>query len=173
MSGRRTKIPVKGGQGQGHGRHHHENGGAGRHVPSMPPPQSHSRQHSEPSNRLVPIRVNPIKKPGSFFEAMTNRSSASASAGVPQYSGGTMPRSGAYGWGHSRLGTNNFSSDANISKLSTFSSARGGLPLPPEGQQYRNGGTEPHRGGVVNPGMKLSPSTPILLSPGKESDSAA
>lgn len=164
LSGRRTKIPVK-----SQGRPYQENGGR----PSMPPmqqyQQNHSRQHSEPSNRLVPIRVNPVKKPGNFFEAMTNRSS---SAAVPQYSGGTMPRSGAYGWGHSRLGTNNFSSDANISKLSTFSSARGGLPLPPDAQ-YRNGGNEPHRGGVVNPGMKLSPSTPILLSPGKESDSAA
>lgn len=148
---------------QGHGRAYQENGGR----PSSQQQQSHSRQHSEPSNRLVPIRV---KKPGNFFEAMTNRSSQAA---VPQYSGGTMPRSGGagYGWGNSRLGTaNNFSSDANISRLSTFSSARGGLPMPPE-QQYRNGGNDPR--GVVNPGMKLSPSTPILLSPGKESDSAA
>lgn len=167
LSGRRTKIPVKSQQGRPYLQ---ENGGR----PSMPPMQqvqNHSRQHSEPSNRLVPIRVNPVKKPGNFFEAMTNRSSAAAA--VPQYSGGTMPRSSAYGWGHSRLGTNNFSSDANISKLSTFSSARGGLPLPPADGQYRNGGNDPHRGGVVNPGMKLSPSTPILLSPGKESDSAA
>ncbi|XP_039439320.1 serine/threonine-protein kinase 10 isoform X4 [Culex pipiens pallens] len=163
LSGRRTKIPVKG--SQGHGRAYQENGG--RPQSQQQHQQSHSRQHSEPSNRLVPIRV---KKPGNFFEAMTNRSSQAA---VPQYSGGTMPRSGGagYGWGNSRLGTaNNFSSDANINRLSTFSSARGGLPMPPE-QQYRNGGNDPR--GVVNPGMKLSPSTPILLSPGKESDSAA
>lgn len=160
LSGRRTKIPIK----NNPNRPYQENGT--RHTPSLPPLQSHSRQNSEPTNRVVPIRV---KKPGNIFEAMTNRSSS----GVTSYSGSTMPRGGSYGWGTSRLGANNFSSDANISKLTTFSSARGGLPMQANSEQHQNGDGGIRRSVVPSSGMKLSPSTPILLSPGKDGDSAA
>lgn len=159
LSGRRTKIPVK----HNPPRPYQENGT--RYNSSLPPHQSHSRQNSEPSNRVVPIRV---KKPGNLFEAMTNRSST----GVASYSGSTMPRGNNTGWGSSRLGTNNFSSDANINRLTTFSSARGGLPLQ-HLPQHQNGEGEVDRTVVPSSGLKLSPSTPILLSPGKRSDSVA
>lgn len=159
LSGRRTKLPIK----NTPNRPYQENGT--RHTPSMPPLQSHSRQNSEPTNRVVPIRV---KKPGSLFEAMSNRSSS----GVTSYSGSTMPRgSSSSGWGSSRLGANNFSSDANINRLTTFSSARGGLPLQ-HPSEHQNGDSR-IRGVVPSPGLKLSPSTPVILSPGKESDSSA
>ncbi|XP_062717324.1 serine/threonine-protein kinase 10 isoform X3 [Aedes albopictus] len=159
LSGRRTKIPVK----NNVNRPYQENGI--RNSSYLFPMQNHSRQNSEPTNRVVPIRV---KKPGNLFEAMSNRSSSA----VASYSGSTLPRGGNSGWGSSRLGTNNFSSDANINRLSTFSSARGGLPLQ-QHPQHQNGDGRNPRDALPTSGMKVSPSTPILLSPDRESDSAA
>ncbi|XP_055595563.1 STE20-like serine/threonine-protein kinase isoform X3 [Uranotaenia lowii] len=159
LSGKRTKLPVK-------NKNYRENGAGSRYVPSMPPLQNHSRQNSEPSNRIIPIRVNPVKKPGNIFEAMTNRTTISG--GATTYGGGTMPRTSNSGWGNSRLGANNCSSDANINKLTTFGSARGGAPL-----QQNSDARNSDASGVPNSGLKLSPSTPILLSPGKDTDSAA
>uniref|UniRef100_A0A182M0L4 Protein kinase domain-containing protein n=1 Tax=Anopheles culicifacies TaxID=139723 RepID=A0A182M0L4_9DIPT len=120
--------------------------------------------YSDSKDRVVSIRVNNQainRKPANVFEGMTNRSN------IPQShtsSGGTMPRRTSAGWGPSRLGENTFTtaSDANINRLTTFSSARGGLPLPTaNGSSGRN---------TTNPGLKLSPSTPVLLAPSKDDD---
>uniref|UniRef100_A0A182PTK0 Protein kinase domain-containing protein n=1 Tax=Anopheles epiroticus TaxID=199890 RepID=A0A182PTK0_9DIPT len=121
--------------------------------------------YSDSKDRVVSIRVNNQtmnRKPANIFEGMTNRSN------IPQphaaSSGGTMPRRTSGGWGPSRLGENTFAtaSDANINRLTTFSSARGGLPLPVEnGNTGRKTGTS---------GLKLSPSTPVLLAPSRRID---
>ncbi|XP_049289471.1 STE20-like serine/threonine-protein kinase isoform X1 [Anopheles funestus] len=120
--------------------------------------------YSDSKDRVVSIRVNNQainRKPANMFEGMTNRSN------IPQShvsSGGTMPRRTSAGWGPSRLGENTFAtaSDANINRLTTFSSARGGLPLPTaNGSGGRN---------TTTPGLKLSPSTPVLLAPSKDDD---
>ncbi|XP_055629310.1 STE20-like serine/threonine-protein kinase isoform X3 [Toxorhynchites rutilus septentrionalis] len=164
LAGRRTKIPMK-----NQSRLYQENGyGVRGSLPSHTSLQSHSRQNSEPTNRIVPIRVNPGKNPGGVvYEPVTDRPSTV----VPQYSSGTMPRS-SYGWGNSRLGVTNFSSDANINKLTTFSSARGGLSLQ-AANQYNNGCDGTHHSDVLKSNLKLSPSTPVILSPAKDYDSAA
>ncbi|XP_053659605.1 STE20-like serine/threonine-protein kinase [Anopheles marshallii] len=120
--------------------------------------------YSDSKDRVVSIRVNNQvinRKPANIFEGMTNRSN------IPQphtSSGGTIPRRTSAGWGPSRLGENTFAtaSDANINRLTTFSSARGGLPLPTaNGSGGRN---------ATTPGLKLSPSTPVLLAPSKDDD---
>uniref|UniRef100_A0A182QUV8 Protein kinase domain-containing protein n=1 Tax=Anopheles farauti TaxID=69004 RepID=A0A182QUV8_9DIPT len=123
--------------------------------------------YSDSKDRVVSIRVNNnhtiSRKPANVFEGMTNRSN------IPQPStytatGGTMPRRTSAGWGPSRLGENTFTtaSDANINRLTTFSSARGGLPLPTANGNGLKSGTAP--------GLKLSPSTPVLLAPSKDDD---
>uniref|UniRef100_A0A182MYC1 Protein kinase domain-containing protein n=1 Tax=Anopheles dirus TaxID=7168 RepID=A0A182MYC1_9DIPT len=121
-----------------------------------------SSYYSDSKDRVVSIRVNTNhtinRKPANVFEGMTNRSN------IPQphpASGGTMPRRTSAGWGPSRLGENTFAtaSDANINRLTTFSSARGGLPLPTANGS--NGGLKT----AAAPGLKLSPSTPVLLAP--------
>uniref|UniRef100_A0AAG5DKR1 Protein kinase domain-containing protein n=1 Tax=Anopheles atroparvus TaxID=41427 RepID=A0AAG5DKR1_ANOAO len=111
---------------------------------------------------IVSIRVNQVnhRKPASIFDGMSNRSN------IPQSyaSSGTMPRTTG-SWGTSRLGENTFASASDVSsvhRLTTFSSARGGLPLPHEAA---NGG---RKSGTT--GLKLSPSTPVLLAPSKDDD---
>nr|XP_040236682.2 STE20-like serine/threonine-protein kinase isoform X2 [Anopheles coluzzii] len=121
--------------------------------------------YSDSKDRVVSIRVNnqaTNRKPANMFDGITNRSN------IPQShqsaSGGTMPRRTSAGWGPSRLGDNTFTtaSDANINRLTTFSSARGGLPLPvANGTGGRNS---------TPSGLKLSPSTPVLLAPTKDDD---
>ncbi|XP_035898595.1 uncharacterized protein LOC118506060 isoform X1 [Anopheles stephensi] len=121
--------------------------------------------YSDSKDRVVSIRVNnqaTNRKPANMFEGMTNRSN------IPQpytATGGTMPRRTSAGWGPSRLGDNTFTtaSDANINRLTTFSSARGGLPLP--AANGSGGGRK-----TTTPGLKLSPSTPVLLAPSKDDD---
>ncbi|XP_058834945.1 serine/threonine-protein kinase 10-like isoform X4 [Topomyia yanbarensis] len=159
LSGRRTKNTHK----NDPYRYQHDNGSRTRHVPSMIPLQSHYRQCSEPNNRIVPIRVNQVKKPGNIFEGMTNRSSV----GLSQHLGGTMPRVG-FGWVNSRLGTTNFPSEASVNKLTTFSSASGGLPLQSV-VQHQNGDRAVYRDGKPSSALKLSPSTPLLFSPSTDS----
>ncbi|XP_053671494.1 STE20-like serine/threonine-protein kinase [Anopheles nili] len=121
------------------------------------PPMSY---YADSKDRVVSIRVNNQavnRKPANVFEGMTNRTNAPT--------GGTMPRRTSAGWGSTRLGENTFAtaSDANINRLTTFSSARGGLPLP-----TTNGNDGSRKSGM--PGLKLSPSTPVLLTPSREDD---
>uniref|UniRef100_A0A182V124 Protein kinase domain-containing protein n=1 Tax=Anopheles merus TaxID=30066 RepID=A0A182V124_ANOME len=121
--------------------------------------------YSDSKDRVVSIRVNnqaTNRKPANMFDGITNRSNISQSH--QSASGGTMPRRTSAGWGPCRLGENTFTtaSDANINRLTTFSSARGGLPLPvANGTGGRNS---------TPSGLKLSPSTPVLLAPTKDDD---
>uniref|UniRef100_A0A182JPX8 Protein kinase domain-containing protein n=1 Tax=Anopheles christyi TaxID=43041 RepID=A0A182JPX8_9DIPT len=121
--------------------------------------------YSDSKDRVVSIRVNnqaTNRKPANIFEGITNRSNIPQAQ--PASSGSTMPRRTSAGWGPSRLGDNTYTtaSDANINRLTTFSSARGGLPLPvANGSGGRNS---------TPSGLKLSPSTPILLAPSKDDD---
>ncbi|XP_050081303.1 uncharacterized protein LOC126568751 [Anopheles maculipalpis] len=136
-------------------------GGGSRGTPTGP-----MAYYSDSKDRVVSIRVNnqtTNRKPANIFEGMSNRSN------IPQpytASGGTMPRRTSAGWGPSRLGDNTFTtaSDANINRLTTFSSARGGLPLP-TANGSGGGGLK-----TTTPGLKLSPSTPVLLAPSKDDD---
>ncbi|ETN62420.1 polo kinase kinase [Anopheles darlingi] len=172
LSGKRTRIPIKSflhthiksskssysGGGSYGGR---DNGVISAYYNSPP----NRTRPPEPKDRIVSIRVNQTtpRKPANMFDGMSNRSN------IPQYyhpdSSGTMPRT-SVGWGQTRLGENTFTnggSDANLNRLTTFSSARGGLPLAPvrsEGMGRKSG----------TPGLKLSPSTPVLLTPSKGDD---
>ncbi|XP_052873307.1 STE20-like serine/threonine-protein kinase [Anopheles cruzii] len=186
-SGKRTRIPIKS--------FLHSTAGssssaastyglaAGPQARSGGPSSNYSASQSrltEPKDRgMVSIRLNstaastsstpPSRKPINIFDGMTNRSN------IPQYLTGsgmvttTMPRS-SVGWGPSRLGENSFTaSDANLNhRLTTFSSARGGLPLP--AAAVPTGGTMPGRKSGPPGGLKLSPSTPVLLAPSKDDD---
>ncbi|KFB38598.1 polo kinase kinase [Anopheles sinensis] len=128
---------------------------------------SYQNYPAEPKDRsIVSIRVNQVnhRKPASIFDGMSNRSNISHASYA---SSGTLPRPSG-GWGTSRLGENTFASASDVSsvhRLTTFSSARGGLPLPHD-TTTANGG----RKSSANTGLKLSPSTPVLLAPGKDDD---